>query len=191
MQKKKWLGVIGGLGFVCMCLGVVGVLILGKFGYDEYSISPRLVSVWAHHELNTAYQLSEDQQGYVGVNGYPASFSILFYQEQGSGGQVDEVRYETWYYFNPDIKVTFVNGSISAVEASELQGGRSGWSYRPEMFAAYMTPEQVAEAADLLEWLIVPVEENLVTNAEVYYADGLTFGMKDGKLIYIEMFAGE
>ena len=101
------------------------------------------------------------------------------------------MRYETWYYFNPDLKVTFVNGSISAVEASELQGGRSSWSYHPEMFTAYMTPEQVAKAAALDEWFIVPVEENLVDDAEVYYADGLTFGMKNGTLIYIEMFAGE
>lgn len=191
MRKKKWLGVIGGSLFLCFCFGVMGVTVLGKVGYAEFLRSPRLTSVWAHQALDTTYQLSPYQQGYVVQNGYPASFSILFYQEQGPGEETEEIRHETWYYFDPDIKVTFINGSVSAVEASELQGGSAGWSYRPEMFTAYMTPEQVAEVADLLEWLIVPVEENLVTNAEVYYADGLTFGMKNGKLIYIEMFAGE
>jgi hypothetical protein len=191
MRKKKWLGVIGGLLFLCVCFGVVGAVALGKIGYEEFLKSPRLTSVFANQEQTSIYQLSPDQQGYVNENGYPASFSILFYQEQGTSEQVEEVRYETWYYFNPDLKVTFVNGRFSAAEASELQGGVSRWNYRPEMFTAYMTPEQVAEAADFREWLIVPVEENLVAEAEVYYADGLTFGMKNGQLVYIEVFAGE
>jgi hypothetical protein len=191
MRKKIWVGAIGGVFFICMCFGFVGMVFLGQIGYDEFLKSPRLVSVFAHQRQTTTYQLSPDQQGYVDENGYPHSFSILFYQEQGVGGSVEEIRHETWYYFKPDIKVTFVNGQFSAVEASELQGGSLRWYYRPEMFTAYMTPEQVAEATNLREWLIVPVEQNLVNNAEVYYADGLTFGMKHGKLIYIEVFAGE
>lgn len=191
MRKKRWLGLLGGLLFVCICFGFVGVIVLGKVGYEEFLKSPRLTSVFVHQEQTTTYQLSPDQQGYVDENGYPASFSILFYQEPGEGGSIEEIRQETWYYFNPDIKITFVNGQFSAAEASELQGGVSRWNYRPEMFTAYMTPEQVAEAADFREWLIVPVEENLVANAEVYYADGLTFGVKNDKLIYIEAFAGE
>lgn len=191
MQKKKWLGAIGGLVFVCICFGLVGMIVLGKIGYEEFLKSPRLTSVFTHQELTTAYQLSQDQQGYVDENGYPASFSILFYQEQGGEGQVEEVRHEIWYYFDPDLKITFVNGNFSAAEASELQGGVSRWSYRPEMFTAYMTPEQVAKVANFREWLIVPVEDSLVANAEVYYADGLSFGIKNDKLIYIEAFAGE
>jgi len=191
MRKKSWLGVLLGLVFLCMCLGMVGMVVLGKIGYEEFLRSPRLTSVFAFQEQDSTYQLSQDQQGYVDENGYPVSFSILFYQEQRADGQVEDIRFETWYYFNPDLKVTFVNGRFSAAEASELQGGSSGWSYRPEMFTAYMTQEQVAEAANLREWLIVPVEENLVTGAEVYYADGLSFGIQDGKLVYIEAFARE
>ncbi len=191
MRNKKWLGTVGGVLIICACLGSAGMIVLGRTGYDEFLKSPRLTTVFAHQEQSTTYQLSPDQQGYVDENGYPHSFSILFYQEQGAGGQVEEVRHETWYYFNPDIKITYVNGRFYAAEASELQGGNLHWYYRPEMFAACMTPEQVAEATNLREWLIVPVEENLVNNAEVYYADGLTFGMKHGKLIYVEAFAGE
>ncbi len=191
MRKKRWLGVLGGLIFVCICICLIGSVVLGKIGYAEFFSSPRLVSVWAYQKLDAPYQLSEDQQGYVNTSGYPASFSIMFYQEQGKAGQIQEVRHETWYYFNPDLKITFINGRFSAAEASEIQRGSSRWLYRPEMFTAYMTPEQVADAAGLLEWLIVPIEENLVANAEVYYADGLTFGMKNGKLIYIEMLAGK
>ena len=191
MRKKRWLGIIGGFLFACVCLGGVAVIILGKIGYDEFLKTPRLTSVFAHQEQTTTYQLSPDQKGYVDKNGYPAAFSILFYQEQEAGGQVEEVRDETWYYFNPDIKVTFVNGKFSASEASELQGGSAGWYYRPEMFTAYMRPEQVAEAVGFREWLIMPVEENLVVGATVYYANGLTFGVKNDNLIYIEMLAGE
>jgi hypothetical protein len=191
VQKKRWLVVLGSSLFLCMCLGLVGMFVLGKIGYDEFLRSPRLTSVFAFQLQDSTYQLSQDQQGYVDENGYPISFSILFYQEQGVNGQLEEIRFETWYYFNPDIKVTFVNGQFSAAEASEIQGGYSVWPYRPEMFTAYMTPEQIAEAANLHEWLTVPVEENLVPGAVVYYADGLTFGIKDGKLIYIEAFAGE
>lgn len=191
MRKKRWLGAIGGLVFVCICISFVGVIVLGKIGYDEFLKSPRLSSVFAYQEPTAIYQFSADQQGFIDENGYPASFSILFYQEQGPGGQVQEVRDETWYYFNPDIKVTFVNGQFSAVEASELQAGSAGCYYYPDMFTAYMSPEQIANVAGFSKWLIVPVEENLVAGAEVYYADGLTFGVKNNKLIYIEAFAGE
>lgn len=191
MRKKKWLGAIGGVVFLCICIGFVGVIVFGKIGYDEFLASPRLSSVFAYQESNAVYYFSPDQEGYIAQNGYPPSFSILFYQEQVPGGQVQEIRDETWYYFNPDIKVTFVNGQISAAEASELQGSGAGQYYYPDMFTAYMTPEEVAYAAGFSEWLIVPVEENLVANAEVYYADGLTFGVKNDKLIYVEVFAGE
>ncbi len=118
MRKKRWLGVLGGLIFVCICICLIGSVVLGKIGYAEFFSSPRLVSVWAYQKLDAPYQLSEDQQGYVNTSGYPASFSIMFYQEQGKAGQIQEVRHETWYYLNPDLKITFINVRFSAAEAS-------------------------------------------------------------------------
>jgi hypothetical protein len=191
MRKKRWLGATMGCLLGCICGGLVATLVAGKIGYQEFLNSPRLEWVQYFQKQDSIYQLSQDQQGYVDENGYPASFVILFYQEEGANGQIEEVRHESWYYFDPDLKVTFVNGRFSQAEASALTGGQALWSYRPEMFSAYMTREQLAKAADLHEWLIVPVEENLVTAGEVYYADGLTFGLRNGKLIYVEAFAGE
>jgi hypothetical protein len=161
-------------------------------GIIDFRNSPRLVSGLTYTLQSTSeYPLSEEQQTYIQSNGYPPAFSILFYQEEDSSGNVQNVRFESWYYFSPDKTATFINGSLSKEDQSQLTGGNTRWNYKPEMFRAYITREQVAQSANLDEWLIVPVENSLVPNAQVYYADGLTFGFQDGKLIFVETFAGE
>ena len=191
MQKKFWFTCLTlfMVIFSCSCVGIFGLTWMGVIDFQN---SPRLVSGLAHTSKSTSgYPLSEEQQNYIQSNGYPASFSILFYQEENSSGGVQDVRFESWYYFSPDEAATFINGKLSKEDHSSLSGGSTSWSYKSEMFRAYMTREQVAQSANLDEWLIIPVENSLVPNAQVYYADWLTFGFQDGKLIFVETFAGE
>ena len=57
------------------------------------------------------------------------------------------------------------------------------------MFTAYMSREALSQAADLDTWMIVPVEDELVKDAQIYYADGLAFGIQNGRLVYVEAFS--
>ena len=63
--------------------------------------------------------------------------------------------------------------------------------YKPEQFTEYMTLDEVIASANLNEYLVVPLEEELVESGEVYYADQLTFGLKNNKLMYIETLVVE
>jgi hypothetical protein len=52
-----------------------------------------------------------------------------------------------------------------------------------------MDLQQVIAAAGLDSFLVVPLEKELVAGGEVYYADRLTFGLKDDELCYLEALA--
>ncbi|MEJ2759348.1 MAG: hypothetical protein P8046_12780, partial [Anaerolineales bacterium] len=62
----------------------------------------------------------------------------------------------------------------------------TGTSYSPDAFTAFIDREQVATAVDLEEWFILPVEKELMQDADLYYATGLMFGLQNGELIYVE-----
>ncbi len=98
---------------------------------------------------------------------------------------MEEIRYEQWYYYSRKVSVVFENGE--QLEWSEIPIETvSPTPYQPKSFSAFITREQVAASAGLDEWLILPVEKELVPDADLYYAEGLTFGMQNGKLVYIE-----
>lgn len=190
-RNKSSCVILSVLAFSFLCV-LATIAILSGAGVFEYINTPRLVSGFSFAtQPDAGYQLSEIQQGYIDENGYPASFSILFYQQEDINGGIQDIRYETWYYLDNDIQVTFFNGMVSQTEASPLEGGTTAWEYRPEMFDAYMSRAQVAQSAHIQEWLIVPVEKALVQDAEVYYADGLTFGFQNDELVFVEVFTGE
>jgi hypothetical protein len=54
-----------------------------------------------------------------------------------------------------------------------------------------MSLEEVIASAGLDAFMVVPLEKELVDGGEVFYADELTFGLKDDELLYIEALALE
>jgi hypothetical protein len=161
---------------------------LGWIGYDVQRFTPRIlegieVSVAAPPE----YGLTADQQETLTALGPPQSFSILFYQDAMEDGSVYDVRMETWTYYDAQTQITFVDGSRVAHDPLIVEVGIvQPVPYRPEQFTGGMTLAQVLAAASLDTYLMVPLEKELLPQGEVYYADQLTFGLKDGELRYIE-----
>jgi hypothetical protein len=191
VNKKKWLTCLGGIVLVLMC-GVAALIAAWFLGINQFQNSPRLVEDFSFPgQPRTGYLFSDQQKEWIIEHGYPPAFTILFYQEEAPDGGVWHVRQEIWYYFDSDQQVTFLNGGFVAVEPSVLTGGKAQWGYHPDMFTMFMSRAQLAQATGINDWMIVPVEDALVPDAEVYYADGLTFGFKHDKLIYVEAFAGE
>lgn len=177
------------------CLGVAIVFLLASccvlisfvfVGVNEFKNIPRLVSDFKFDEpALPAVEYSPAQDNIIQKYGDPEGFYILFFQREGVEGDVEEVRYEQWDYYSQGIMVVFENGeelSRSLIPVEIV----SPTSYKPESFSAFITREQVAASARLDEWLILPVEEELVSDADLYYAEGMTFGLQDGELVYIE-----
>jgi hypothetical protein len=200
MQKRSAGGPVSGMlgsrplllgcgAGVLLVLAVAAVLLLG--GLAEYRSAPKIVEEVQPGAASGAYSLSQAQQTLVAELGAPQAFSMLFYEEELEDGSLGDVRFETWSYYTDGLEVTFINGDQVAEEPLEI--GASGdifpIPYRPEQFMAYMSLDEVVAAAGLTTYLVVPLEKELVRGGEVYFADELTFGLKDDELLYLEALA--
>jgi hypothetical protein len=175
-------------------LGLIAVLVVVIGGLAEYRAAPKIVEGIEPGVAATATNvLSANQQQVAEAMGAPEAFTLLFYEEELDDGTFDDVRFETWSYYTAGLEYTFINGEQVAEEPLEVAigGDLVHIPYRPEQFSAYMSLEQVIDAAGLTTYLVVPLEKELVDGGEVYYADELTFGLKKGELLYLEALALE
>ena len=131
------------------------------------------------------YTYSPEQATAINEKGYPHSFSILFYHEEDPDGKKVYVRYENWFYPNLGTSLTFENGLLVKEEGMDPYAAVPT-RYKPAMFTAFMNREALATAAEIDKWLILPVEEELLYDADHYYAEGLTFGLQSDELVFIE-----
>jgi hypothetical protein len=174
---------------VLLVLGAVVILLLG--GLAEYRAAPKIVEGIQPGTASAVYSLSRAQQVVVADLGAPQAFTLLFYEEELEDGSLGDVRFETWSYYADGLEFAFINGDQVGEEPLDI--GASGdivpIPYRPEQFAAYMSLDEVVDAAGLTTYLVVPLEKELVRGGAVYYADELTFGLKNDELLYIEALA--
>jgi hypothetical protein len=180
-----------GLGF--FVIGVLAaVFLIG--GWQAYQQEPKIVEDIEPQVLALASSsLSGDQSGVIDRQGYPEAFSILFYEEEQMDGSLMDVRFETWSYYTSGLEFTFINGDKVAEDPLEIEllGELVPIPYRPEQFVAYMSLDEMVASAGLQTYLVVPLEKELVDGGEVYYADELTFGLKNDELLYVEALALE
>ena len=184
MSKRKigcWVGAVM-LLVVGMCL-VVGMLWIGII---EFKNTPRMVTGFDFGSyVLDGYDYSIQQQKVVDEWGQPQSFYILFYQREDVQGGVETVRYEEWTYPARGKQVIFENGAELRQEEVTKEAAFSTRD-SPEQFFAFMNREQIASLTGLEDCFILPVADEVVQDADLYYAGGLTFGLQDGELVYVE-----
>jgi hypothetical protein len=182
-----------GCGTGTLIVVVLTVIVLIA-GWQVYLQEPKVVEgVEAETLALTQYTLSTDQVSAIDHLGNPEGFAILFYEEEQEDGAMLDIRFETWSYYTANLEYTFINGEQVSEEPLdvELLGELVQIPYRPEQFVAYMSLEELIAAAGLETYLVVPLEKELVEGGEVYYADELTFGIKNDELLYVEALALE
>ena len=193
-QKKKrgWIVLSLGCGFVLLFILLIGGIYLyaGWLGYQE---APKIIEVQeSGSQLQDPYTLSPEQEEQLFAYGYPEAFTILFYEEEIVGGGVAPVRLETWDYYTQGTGLTFINGELEAEEPLEIEeefGSPDPLLYYPEQFSAFMSLEEVIAAAGIDTYVEIPLEKDFLEGGVVYYANSLTFGLKDNELVYIEALA--
>lgn len=179
-------------------LGALVVVILAAIfligGWQAYQQEPKIVEGIGVPALDLAtYPLSGTQTGVLDRFGYPDAFAILFYEEESLDGSYADVRFETWSYYSDGLEYTFINGEQVAEDPLEIEllGELVPIPYSPEQFVAYMSLDEVISSAGLETYLVIPLEAEFVEDGEVYYADELTFGLKNDELLYVEALALE
>jgi hypothetical protein len=85
------------------------------------------------------------------------------------------------------VDLTFLNGAlVETVEISDPEVGLLPVPYRPEQFTAGMSFQQVVDATGLDTAVVIPLEPELVSEGEVYFAEQLILGLKGRRLQYVE-----
>lgn len=190
-NKRGW--AVFGIG--CGCIILIILILLGIYlyaGWQGYKESPMLVEVQkVAAQLEDPYTLSADQKELLFSYGYPEAFTILFYEELSISGEVETVRLESWDYYSAGVGFTFINGELT--DEDPIEGGITGslepMPYYPEQFDAFMSLDEVIAAAGIESYLEIPLEKDFMKDGIVYYSYGLTFGLKDNELLFIEALA--
>jgi len=171
---------------------ILSGVIVGEV-YREFQAMPKVVEgVESLAAVPAALPLSADQQDVRTSLGPPEAFTILFYEEALEDGSIGDVRFEVWSYYSDQVEYTFINGEQVGEDPIDIELGELVQiPYAPEQFRAYMSLDEVLASAGLDAFMVVPLEKELVEGGEVFYADELTFGLKDDELLYIEALALE
>lgn len=180
-------------GFVILAvLILVGVGLYLYFGWLGYQESPKIIEVQGREpQFQDPYSLSAAQQDSLLNYGYPEAFTILFYDEEQPGGEIQTVRLETWDYYTQGMGLTFINGELTAEDPLEVGeiGTIDPLPYYPEQFSAYMSLAEVISAAAIDTYIEIPIEDDFIQGGVLYYANSLSFGLKDDQLVYLEALA--
>ena len=190
-KKRSWVF----LGLGCGCLVFVIFVIVGIYlyaGWLGYKEAPMIVEVQeSSPQFQDPYVLSPAQEEELFSYGYPEAFTILFYEEETVGGGVSTVRLETWDYYTQGIGLTFINGDLIAEDPIEIDdvGTLDPLLYFPEQFEAYMSLEEVIAAAGIDSYVEIPLDKDFLEGGVSYFANSLTFGLKNDELLYIEALA--
>ena len=125
-------------------------------------------------------------------HGPPDAFSILFYDEVMGDSEPLTVRAEQWTYYEEGFEYSFAGDELVARDPIEVPPDAfvEPAPYDPDAFEAYMSLDELLAATGLADHIGGPVKD-LVQDGELYFADRLTWGMKDGELIYVEALALE
>jgi hypothetical protein len=167
--------------------GIVLVGILGIVVVYVFQNTPRQEIFTGSYLSADPYDLSSTQLEAIQQRGYPDAFTILFYDQQDWDGTLSPVRYETWDYYTLSSELVFINGEMVSESPLDIQVDQLvPMPYRPEQFTAYMSIDNIASAIEMQDYLVVPLEDELVRGGEVYYTDELTFGLRDKQLLYVE-----
>lgn len=180
----------GGVWLVFVIIIIVGAfLYAGWLGYKE---APMIVEVQeSSPQLEDPYTLSSAQEEQLFTHGYPEAFTILFYEEETTSGGAAPVRLETWDYYTQGIGLTFINGELTAEDVIEIDnvGSLDPLPYYPEQFSAFMSLEEVIATAGIESYVEIPLDKDFLEGGVSYFANSLTFGLKNDELLYIEALA--
>lgn len=186
MKKKMRWGC--GIGVLALLAGGICIIVVGFVGVSlgEYKNLPRQVSEFNFGAtVPEDYVYSPDQIAAIDEAGLPQNFYILFYHEEDSQGKQVETRFEEWLYPIKGMSLIFENGVLILDKKIPITSAVQT-PYEPKSFTAFMKREQIASAAGIKDWFILPVESELVPDADLYFAEGLTFGLQNDDLVYIE-----
>lgn len=127
--------------------------------------------------------MSEQQESTIEAYGPLAAFSIVY------GGEELADRMETWYFVDSLTVVSFLNGTLMSIETDETLEEARGkiTDYQPNDYVYGISPGTALGVADIDEFLIMPMGDELVEESCLYYGEDIVFGFIEDELVYAEV----
>jgi hypothetical protein len=174
MSKRTRIILVGGLILVVAilaCLTAVGFFFLP--GYIDRSMPETLEVIAPPGTAVKTYSMPAGQQDVLNLRGAPQAFTILFYQQMGAEGYYEDIRQETWTYYDRGKEYVFINGELAAEsEIAAADRAVTGAPFRPEQFVGNLTLDEVEAGLGLHD-----------------YARQLILGFKYGQLCSVQALA--
>lgn len=188
LVKKQPKKIVLILILVIMVMCIISTVAFLVFSYREFQRSPKLVEgAKVRSGAPTLYSLSAEQSEVINRLGQPDSFSIMFYREEFDPSYDGEVRDEVWRYYKEGIAYTFYNGALTYEEP--ISSPQTSWIvpvYTPAQFTANASLTTILATTGIRDYFELPLEDELIDGGTLYYAPGLTFGLANDQLIYVE-----
>ena len=134
------------------------------------------IQLMRNHPLFSGYRYSSDQRKVIKEWGKPDSFFITFSSTDNGKSE----RFETWYYYDCGLSVSFTNGVYSDYdELEDLPREAIKVEYEPRQFEAYMRWQDVLDVIGDHPWIrasdLIPMffEEETI---ELYYSKQIVVG---------------
>jgi hypothetical protein len=176
--RRRWLLIGAALIFTV----VLVALVLVDLSMADDAV---LVTVDKPQSLPGPAALSPEQVSLLAERGNPDGFTIYFFSDDGQ-----TARLETWSYHSSGSEVSFHNGAlIDETRTKDDTAVGLPAPFKPDQFWAFMSLEETVAAAGLDEYAEVRIESEVVDGGTVHIAEQLMFGLKDGKLLYVEAVA--
>jgi hypothetical protein len=188
-RKPRTVWFIVGVCFLIIaCIAFTVSIIIIRNAYYQ---TPRIVNIPNSGSSGEfVHTLSIDQQKTIEELGYPDAFTIYFYQNNPDAGYDQGIRFETWTYYNESIMLSFQDGEpVNQEIIDSAPGNNLPMPYQPEQFATFMSLNRLIKSTGIQTYLILPLGLEVIRDGQVFYADQLTFGMKNGRLMYVETLA--
>jgi hypothetical protein len=122
--------------------------------------------------------------------GSPEAFVSYYYATTADDGVAAPASVQTWSYYSDGVEFTFQDGQLAAQDPVELEAGAGVLAapYDPDQFSAGMSLEEVLAETGVEDYVSGPLDD-LVAGGQLYLAEQLAWGMKDGELRYVEALA--
>lgn len=186
MQRKKQLALflaLISLLFLSLSCNFVSSLLGNSKRFEDGLVQDYHPSVSSVSQ----YTLSATQQAHVDEYGYPDRFTIFFFDEMLSDGEMYSMRHESWYYDARGYEIVFRNGDKFTErngEPIQIEGlGRT--VYWPQGFTAEMNLDALLVIRGETGFFVQNVDDDLITG-ELIFIKGLVAGFEDGRLSYVE-----
>lgn len=159
-------------------------------GLTGYQATPKYIHLNNSYIPPGSVQYSEEQQTVLSQFGRLNYFSIQFYDDWLDNGILQTIRVENWGFESHGQEITFLNGVLLESTGIDIPAQASlPLTYSPDQFHAYMSLQEISAVTGVTELIEMPMELELLPGGKIYFGPGITFGLKNNQLIYIEAFS--